>query len=251
MTSFPPTKNSGLFGILAPGLPGNPCWLLPIAGPTHTGTSAGSAQQACGHSSVLRPWRHWGRGSRGCSTHNSGRGSRPLGTASHHLSPPQTERLPPNPAVCESGHLAPSGTSPDLSPACPACLHKALSIGSGAGSHKPHPQLEMKPELWMLGAVCQPDSWHCHPETWASAPGVRPPGSGRVRLRVSPGQLTGLQSQAGAGGYLRPSPLPAGSLTPCPALSSGCPSTGDLQPTPCPSNLVLERLTQLRGRGTD
>lgn len=137
-------------------------------------------------------------GSRVCSTHNSGRGSRPLGTASHHLSPPQTERLPPNSAVCESGHLAPSGTSPGLSPACPACLHKALSIGSGAGSHKPHPQLEMKPELWMLGAVCQPDSWHCHPETWASAPGVRPHRSGRMRMRVSPGQLTGLQPQAGA-----------------------------------------------------
>lgn len=58
-------------------------------------------------------------------------------------------------------------------------------------------------------------------------------------------------AQAGAGGYLRPSPLPVGSLTPCPALSSGCPSAGDLPPSPCPSNLVLERLTQLRGRGTD
>lgn len=69
---------------------------------------------------------------------------------------------------------APSGTGPGLSPACPACLHKAVSIGSGAGSHMPHPQLGMKPELWMLGGVCQPDSWHCHPETGASAPGVRP-----------------------------------------------------------------------------
>ena len=37
LASLPPTKNSGLFSILAPGLPGNPCWLLPIAGPTHTG----------------------------------------------------------------------------------------------------------------------------------------------------------------------------------------------------------------------
>lgn len=198
MASFPPTKNSGLFGILSPGLPGNPCWLLPTAGPTHTGhirrvCPAGLWTQLC-----TRPWRHWGRGSRGCTSHNSGRGSGPLGAASHHLSPPQTERLPPHPALYESGHLAPSGTSPGLSPACPACLHKALSIGSRAGSHKPHPQLEMKPELWMLGAVCQPDSWHCHLETWASAPGVGPHRSGRVQMRVSPGQLTGLQPQAGA-----------------------------------------------------
>lgn len=109
-----------------------------------------------------------------------------------------------------SGHLAPSGTSPGLSPACPACLHKALSIGSRAGSHKPHPQLEMKPELWMLGAVCQPDSWHCHLETWASAPGVGPHRSGRVRMRVSPGQLTGLQPQAGAVWLLQAQPSACG-----------------------------------------
>lgn len=179
MASFFPTRNSGLFGILAPALPGNPSWP-----PAHSGSHPHRAPQAGLPSRPVDtalhadPWMYWGGGRGGVP-------ARTLGGAPGPCEKPHVTRLRPKlkghrsplPYVSRPGTVWMPGSlwdRPRPLPSLPCLPAQALSIGSGAGSHRPHPQLEMKPELWMLGALCQPDSWHCHPETWASAPGVRP-----------------------------------------------------------------------------
>lgn len=137
----------------------------------------------------------------------------------HRPSPPQVSRCG---TACTPGSLRGQAQASPLP--CQACLHKALSIGSGAGSHKPHPQQEMKPELWDAGSrVPGPTPGTAIPTHRPSAQGVRPPGEG-----VRAPQKDAVPGRCGVGtGQAQPAASP-----PCPALDASGPRTRDRPPPP-------------------
>lgn len=182
---------------------------LQRVGPAHTGWSD---QQTCGYSSALMEVLGWGW--RGCTSQDSRRGSRPMGTASCHLvASPNSRPLPiptPSQQMQDSLHTWLRVGQAQASPlSCRACLLKALSIGSGAGSHKPHPQQEMKPELCDAGSsVPGPTPGTAIPTHGTSALVVRPHSQTGRGYECHHDTSEGCSPTQGWCGHCRLSPLP-------------------------------------------
>ena len=171
---FQPLQSPGSSSPRKPQSASQPKWVRATQG-----APGWADQQACGYSSALRALEVLGWGWRGCTSPYSRNGSRPMGTASCHLvnCPNFKATAHLHPSEQEQDSLdtwLPLGRAQASPRPHPACLHKALSGGSGAGSHKPHPQLEMKPELRDAGSSVPGPTPGTASPTRAPAPGLRP-----------------------------------------------------------------------------